>query len=97
MFAGRSAETIIICVPSQAATVSSDSAQRRRRKLVIINGYVDETESDAVFVMAGYVAPADMWAKFSDEWAAALEAKPRISALKTNDAMRSPPRGEFWG
>ena len=69
----------------------------RKRKPVIVNGYVDETESDAVFVMAGYVAPADEWAKFSDAWAAALAARPKISALKTNDAMRAPPRGEFWG
>jgi hypothetical protein len=64
---------------------------------VIINGYVDESEDDTVFVLAGFVAPAEEWTKFSDVWQAALDAKPRVRLLKTSDAMHSPPRGEFWG
>jgi hypothetical protein len=70
---------------------------RRKRTLVILNGYVDESEDDSVFVLAGYVAPAEMWAKFSDAWKAALAEEPAISILKTKHAMSSPPRGDFWG
>ena len=62
---------------------------------MIVNGYVDESESDGVFVMAGFVAPAEEWAKFSDSWDAALRMAPRIRILKTNHAMRL--NGEFRG
>lgn len=66
---------------------------------MIINGYVDESESDGVFVMAGFVAPAEEWAKFSDAWDAAKFAAP--SALnrpfKTKEIMRPRPSGAFWG
>jgi hypothetical protein len=55
---------------------------------VIINGYVDESEDDTVFVLAGFVAPAEEWTKFSDVWQAALDAKPRVRLLKTSDAMQ---------
>jgi hypothetical protein len=62
---------------------------------VILRGYIDESADDVVFVLAGFVAPAEEWAKFSDSWEAALRMTPRISILKTNDAMRL--NGEFRG
>jgi len=65
---------------------------------VIVNGYIDDSADEAVFVLAGYVAPAEEWAKFSDEWAATLKAPPSIAYLKTKEAMGSrgkKPNGEF--
>lgn len=60
---------------------------------MILNGYVDESEDETVFVLAGYVAPAEKWAQFSDAWKAALEEEPAISLLKTKNAMSL--RGDF--
>jgi hypothetical protein len=73
------------------------SEQRRRRSPMILNAYIDESEDDAAFVMAGYVASAEEWAKFSDDWDAALTAAPAVPFLKTSEVMKSPPRGPFWG
>jgi hypothetical protein len=55
---------------------------------VVLNGFVDESEDDSVFVFAGYVALAEDWAAFSDEWYATLRAAPGIWELNTRDAMR---------
>ncbi len=41
-----------------------------------------------MFVLAGYVAPAEDWAAFSDDWLATLNAAPAVRELKTRDAMR---------
>jgi hypothetical protein len=84
--------------PVWALVCHFPSTQRRRRKLVMINGYIDESEDDAVFAMAGFVAPAEEWAKFSDAWDEACAAPPQTKGiLKTKEIMRSPPRGAFWG
>jgi hypothetical protein len=65
----------------------------------MINGYVDESESDGgLFAMAGFVAPAEEWAKFSDAWDVAFASAPKATGiLKAKEIMRSPPRGAFWG
>ncbi|UVK37693.1 hypothetical protein LHFGNBLO_004771 [Mesorhizobium sp. AR10] len=83
--------------PIWAIVCHYPSAARRRRALMIVNGYADETEDGNVFVLAGFVAPAEEWARFSDAWRDALDAKPSIRILKSSEAMRSPPSGEFWG
>ena len=62
---------------------------------MILNGYIDDSADETVFVLAGFVAPAEEWAKFSDEWAATLKAKPSIRFLKTKEAMGSKPSGKF--
>jgi hypothetical protein len=69
--------------------------KRKRRNLMILNGFVDDSYDASVFVLAGFVAPADEWAAFSDEWEAAINAPPRIGKLKTSDAMRL--KGDFYG
>lgn len=39
------------------------------RRFMMLQAYIDESASnDAVFVIAGYVATAEAWAKFSKEW-----------------------------
>lgn len=49
--------------------------------------------------MAGFVAPAEEWAKFSDAWDAALLAPPSSvpgRVFKTRQVMSDPPNGAFW-
>ena len=83
-------------VPIWALVSGFPSAQRR--KLVIVTGYIDESESDGVFAMAGFVAPAEEWAAFSDAWDAALAAPPKAKTLfKAREVMRKRPGGAFWG
>jgi hypothetical protein len=42
--------------------------KRRNRLLAMFQAYLDESVSDGLFMMAGYVATAEKWAAFSDEW-----------------------------
>ena len=64
----------------------------------MICGYIDESEDEAVFAMAGFVAPAEEWKKLSDAWNEAFAASPSANGvLKAKEIMRSPPRGAFWG
>jgi hypothetical protein len=59
---------------------------------------VDDSGSDMqgpVYVLAGYLATADQWAKFSDEWDRALRKEPAISYFKLSEANSL--RGEFLG
>lgn len=48
-------------------------------------------------VLAGYIAPAEQWAKFSDEWQRVLDMRPRIDYFKLKEAVRQPPNGQFNG
>jgi hypothetical protein len=70
--------------------------KRRRYRLVILNGFVDDSYDEHAFVLAGYVAPVEEWASFSKDWQAALDAKPSIEYLKMSEAMVR-PTGQFYG
>jgi hypothetical protein len=39
-----------------------------------------------VFILAGFVAPAAQWAKFSEAWQAALDQPPKLEYFKMNEA-----------
>jgi len=67
-------------LPSEAA---------RRRLLLVLKVFVDESGKgdEPVFVMAGYIARAEQWATFNDEWRAALDEEPRIDAFHMTEAM----------
>lgn len=64
---------------------------------MIVQAHIDESEDESLFVMAGHVASADDWAKFSDDWDVVLAAAPSVSHLKTSQAMANPRRGPFRG
>lgn len=57
--------------------------------------YVDESEvfQPPIFAMGGYISTAERWAKFSDEWDAALRMSPRIEYFRMNDCINL--KGEF--
>lgn len=40
----------------------------RRRLLAVWQAYMDESIDEGLFVLAGYIAPADVWAQFTREW-----------------------------
>lgn len=49
------------------------SRKRKDRLLAMFQAYVDESEKDGLFVMAGYISTAERWAAFSDEWQRLLD------------------------
>lgn len=79
--------------PILALVAGYPSPKRERRWLVVLNGYCDESEDETVFVLAGYVAPAEEWAKFTQEWHSTLHATPAIWEFHCVEAMSR--RGNF--
>jgi len=66
---------------------------RRKRMLLMLRVYCDDTWNDEVFVMGGFMADAANWAAFADDWRDALSRPPIINYFVMNDAMKN--RGEF--
>lgn len=72
--------------------------KRRRRVLVVIQAFVDESgldENATFFCMSAVIGRAEDWAIFSDEWQACLDAYPRIKYFKMAEAAKL--RGQFFG
>jgi hypothetical protein len=61
----------------------------------MLRGYFDDSVSAEFFVVAGYIATAEAWVAFSEEWRAALDAEPRIQYFSMTDALFR--RGQFNG
>jgi hypothetical protein len=61
-----------------------------------LQGWFDESGKEGwprkgtspVFLLAGYVAPVRVWAKFADAWQDELDRPPKLNALHTKDAYR---------
>jgi hypothetical protein len=67
--------------------------KRRRRPLVILQAYLDESgtrNQDVCFVLAGFIAPAEVWANFSDQWQQCLDAPPALNYFKMREAVNNP-------
>src|SRR5436305_305419 len=75
--------------------------KRRNRILVMLQAYFDDSLGGnfhgrpMVLVLGGFIATAEAWAAFSDEWQRILDFPPRISVFKMNDAMLG--KGELRG
>ena len=61
----------------------------------MLKAFVDDSRENPVFLLGGYVAPAEMWAVFSERWREVLEIPPRLNYLKMKEACAC--RGEFEG
>jgi len=61
----------------------------------MLKAHFDDSWNDDVFVVAGFVATAENWASFSDEWRLALSAPRGVRKLVANEAMKL--RGQFYG
>jgi len=69
----------------------------------VIQGFIDDSGGDGrspVFVLAGYVAKAEQWEAFTDEWQKVLDYPDPtpIKFLKTNQIYRNNvPNTDFYG
>jgi hypothetical protein len=57
---------------------------RSNRLLLMLQAYIDDSRSDdpPVFALGGFIAPAEKWASFSDEWQQFLDMPPAIKYFK---------------
>lgn len=61
---------------------------------MVFQAFIDDSRKADVFVLAGYIAPADKWAAFSNDWRELLEMKPRLDSFKMVEMSGSPERIE---
>ena len=59
----------------------------------MLRAYFDDAWDDEVFVISGFLATAEEWAQFSDDWKRALDTPPRADLFVMNDAVNM--QGEF--
>ena len=62
----------------------------------MLQGYFDDSGSEGrqpLFVLAGYILPAEQWAAFADEWARECSLRPKINYFKLSEAVNG--EGEF--
>jgi hypothetical protein len=52
-------------------------------------------ENDPAFILAGWMAPVNNWALFTEQWDKELKKEPSISLLKSNEALNF--RNNFGG
>ena len=65
--------------------------RRRKRQPLVYQVRIDDSASDdgRIFVLAGYIAPAEKWAMFADEWQVLLDEEPKLKRFKMNAMARS--------
>lgn len=73
------------------------TTRRRARYLIPVQAFVDESGDGRLFVMAGFVAPAEAWFQFNEAWDTALQNPDpaAVEYLSTREAMRL--AGQFNG
>jgi hypothetical protein len=70
--------------------------KRRKRPLVMLQAFIDDSGTGGpLMVMAGFVATAEKWAAFSDEWDAVRKSGKPIAHLKMKEAFAF--NGQFNG
>lgn len=73
----------------EAVVCGLPACERIRRKLPMLTAFFDDsgTHKKGPFcVLAGYIANADQWKAFSEEWDTELRAEPNIPCLKMSSA-----------
>lgn len=70
---------------------------REKVKLLMLRAFVDDSHmgQPPVYILGGWIAPAETWARFSDAWQDVLWMAPRIEYFKYAEAMNS--NGQFNG
>ncbi len=74
------------------------SIERGKRLLMILQGFFDDSGSSPnqpIFVLAGFLAPSEAWAEFSDIWAATLKGK-NLDYFKMSEATALQGQFEGW-
>jgi uncharacterized protein DUF3800 len=75
--------------------MSTAAARRRLLWFVKMKAFIDESGKGdpVVFSMAGFIARAEQWQAFDDDWAKILALSPAIDHFHMVDAVAA---GEFW-
>jgi hypothetical protein len=66
-------------------------AEREERLVMVLQAYIDDSgnsPNEYSFILAGFVATAEAWAKFCDDWQSLLGRPPGAAYLKTTHAYR---------
>jgi hypothetical protein len=73
-------------------------AERRRRLIVVLESYVDDSGSGdpPVFLLAGFVARGEQWLKFSEHWDEALKGPPKLDYFKMWEAEALEEQFKGW-
>lgn len=83
------------------ALVSGFPSDKRNRRLLMIVSWqaaIDDSGSEPqspFFVLGGFIAPAEAWAAFADEWDAALKEPPGLDYFKMAEAASLAEDGQF--
>jgi hypothetical protein len=65
--------------------------KRRRRQLLMLQAHIDDSKTDSqLFVLGGFIAPAEAWAAFTEEWQKELDQPPQIPEFKMTMMHRNP-------
>jgi len=63
---------------------------------VILETYCDDSATDELYIVAGYVAPLDNWKSFTPEWHHHLKnPSPKLGFYRTHDAIALNSHGQF--
>ena len=83
MLVSRAAE------PVWALVSGLPRGERERRLFMVLQAFIDDSGNDPnahSFMLAGFVAPSQNWAAFSNDWQALLDRPPGAAYLKTAHA-----------
>ena len=75
------------------------SKKRMDWRMCVLQAAIDDSGSDLrgpPYVLGGYLAKAEEWAKFSDEWEVVRDATPAISYFKLSEANRLEEQFKGW-
>jgi hypothetical protein len=62
---------------------------------VILQTFLDDSATDELYILGGYVAPLDKWKEFDPRWFELLKKQPRLGFYRTSDALSLSPKGQF--
>jgi hypothetical protein len=72
------------------------SSKRGKRLLMVFQVFIDDSGSEPqspIFVLAGFIASHDNWARFADDWQTGLDKPPKLDYFKMSEAAWL--RGQF--
>jgi hypothetical protein len=65
------------------------SSKRGKRLLMVFQVFIDDSGSEPqspIFVLAGFIASHDNWARFADDWQTELDRYPKLDYFKMSEA-----------
>ncbi|MGD0672117.1 MAG: DUF3800 domain-containing protein [Candidatus Binatus sp.] len=87
------------CLQIRSPVSGLPGRERQRRVFVMVQVVIDDSnrgqEDAPAFILAGWMAPVNNWARFREAWDTELKKEPSISLLKSNEALNF--RNNFGG